>query len=168
MNCPFEAELSNIAPASNGLFALESAIYEIMAWEMPFEDLETDDVEKKYAAEKFPDVTRLLAGDIIRDCWAEKFDTSRDVEEAPAKIPNFLPFIDRYFHILDYPMETTLFIEACIGLSSTGLFSDLFWGFEAPGSLQTKAYTGRGCHIGMSAQRRRHISGGFRWLRHTF
>lgn len=64
------------------LFALGSAIYEIMAWEMPFEDLETDDVEKKYAAEVFPDVTRLLAGDVIRDCWTEKFDTSRDVEEA--------------------------------------------------------------------------------------
>jgi serine/threonine protein kinase len=68
------------------LFALGSAIYEIMAWEMPFEALETDDVEKKYAAEEFPDVTRLLAGDIIRDCWAEKFDTSRDVEEAIRKL----------------------------------------------------------------------------------
>jgi hypothetical protein len=57
-----------------------------MAWKMPFEDLETDDVEKRYAAEEFPDVTRLLAGDIIRDCWAEKFDTSRDVEEAIRKL----------------------------------------------------------------------------------
>ncbi|RDL35955.1 uncharacterized protein BP5553_06567 [Venustampulla echinocandica] len=64
------------------LFALGSAIYEIMAWEMPFEELETDDVEKKYAAEEFPDVTRLLVGDIIRDCWAEKFETSRHVEKA--------------------------------------------------------------------------------------
>ena len=35
---------------------------------MPFEDLETDDVEKKYATGEFPDVTRLLVGDIIRDC----------------------------------------------------------------------------------------------------
>ena len=68
------------------LFALGSAIYEIMAWEMPFEDLETDHVEKKYAAEEFPDVTRILAGDIIRDCWAKKFDTSRDVEEAIRKL----------------------------------------------------------------------------------
>jgi hypothetical protein len=69
---------------------------------MPFEDLETDDVEKKYATEVFPDVTRLLAGDIIRDCWTEKFDTSRDVEEAIRKLQQKLEFDlskDTSFHI---------------------------------------------------------------------
>lgn len=50
------------------LFALGFAIYKIIAWEMPFEDLETDDVKKKYAAKKFLDMTRLLARDIIRNC----------------------------------------------------------------------------------------------------
>ena len=50
------------------LFVLGSAIYEIIAWEMPFKDLETDDIEKKYTAEEFLDITRLLAGNIIRDC----------------------------------------------------------------------------------------------------
>jgi len=64
------------------LFALGSAIYETMSWKMPFEDLDDDDVEKMYAAEKFPDVTHLLAGNVIRDCWNEKFDTSKDVETA--------------------------------------------------------------------------------------
>ncbi|PMD18498.1 hypothetical protein NA56DRAFT_672340 [Hyaloscypha hepaticicola] len=49
------------------LFALGSTIYEIMTWEMPFEDLETNDIEKKYTVEEFPDITRLLAEDIIRD-----------------------------------------------------------------------------------------------------
>jgi len=68
------------------LFALGSAIYEIMAWGMPFEDLNTDDIEQKYAAEEFPDVTRLLAGDIIHKCWTEKFDTAKDVEEAIKKL----------------------------------------------------------------------------------
>ncbi len=68
------------------LFALGSSIYEITAWEMPFEDLKTDDVEKKYAAEEFPDVSRQLAGEIIRDCWAEKFNTAGDVEEAMRKL----------------------------------------------------------------------------------
>ncbi|KAI9737702.1 MAG: hypothetical protein M1818_005706 [Claussenomyces sp. TS43310] len=64
------------------LFALGSAIYEIMAWQMPFEDLGTEDIEKKYAAEEFPDVTHLVAGDVIRECWDERFDTARDVEKA--------------------------------------------------------------------------------------
>jgi len=68
------------------LFALGSAIYEIMAWEMFFEELGTDDVEVKYAAEEFPDVTFVLAGDIIRDCWDEKFKTAEDIERAIKKL----------------------------------------------------------------------------------
>jgi hypothetical protein len=57
-----------------------------MAWEMPFEELKTNEVEKKYAAEEFPDIARLLAGDIIHDCWAEEFESARDVEEALRKL----------------------------------------------------------------------------------
>ncbi len=68
------------------LFALGSAIYEIIAWEMPFEDFGSDDVERLYAAEEFPDLSGLVAADIIRDCWAEKFETARDVEEAIKKL----------------------------------------------------------------------------------
>ncbi len=64
------------------LFALGSAIYEIIAWEMPFEELGTDDVQKKYAAEEFPNLTGILAGDIIRDCWDEKFETAEVIERA--------------------------------------------------------------------------------------
>lgn len=64
------------------LFALGSAIYEIMAWEMPFEELGTDDVERKYALEEFPDVSGLLARKIIRECWNEQFDTAKDVHRA--------------------------------------------------------------------------------------
>ncbi|TAQ86451.1 hypothetical protein B7494_g5227 [Chlorociboria aeruginascens] len=62
------------------IFALRSAIYEIMSWKMPFEELDDDVVEKMYAAEKSPDITHLLVGNIIHDCWNEKFDTSKDVE----------------------------------------------------------------------------------------
>ncbi len=65
-----------------GLSALGSASYEIMSWKMPFEELDDDGVEKMYAAERFPDVTRLFAGDVIRDCWNEKFDTANEVEVA--------------------------------------------------------------------------------------
>ncbi|KAH6714571.1 kinase-like domain-containing protein [Leptodontidium sp. MPI-SDFR-AT-0119] len=85
------------------LFALGSAIYEIMAWEMPFEELGTDDVEKKYAAEEFPDVTCVLAGDIIRDCWDEKFDTAEDIEGAIQKLQQ-----KRQSGALSKPMDITL------------------------------------------------------------
>ena len=64
------------------LFALGSAIYEVMAWKEPFEGLEDDDVEKKYAAEDFPDITSLFAGDVVHACWKVKFDTASEVEDA--------------------------------------------------------------------------------------
>ncbi|PVH71959.1 kinase-like protein [Cadophora sp. DSE1049] len=85
------------------LFALGSAIYEIMAWKMPFEELGTDDVEKKYAAEEFPDVTCVLAGDIIRDCWDEKFETAKDIEGAIKKLQQ-----KRQSGALSKPMDITL------------------------------------------------------------
>lgn len=74
-----------------------------MAWEMPFEELGTDDVEKKYVAEEFPDVTCVLAGDIIRDCWDEKFDTAEDIEGAIKKLQQ-----KRQSGALSKPMDITL------------------------------------------------------------
>ncbi|KAH9216779.1 kinase-like domain-containing protein [Leptodontidium sp. 2 PMI_412] len=53
------------------LFALGSAIYETMSWKMPFEELDDDDVEKMPQRRN-----------VIRDCWNEKFETSKDVEKA--------------------------------------------------------------------------------------
>ncbi|KFY30748.1 hypothetical protein V493_01694 [Pseudogymnoascus sp. VKM F-4281 (FW-2241)] len=81
------------------LFALGSAMYEIMTWGKPFEDLGTDDIENKYSAEEFPDVTHLSTGDIIRRCWDEDFPRAEDVADAlcdlqqQPTIPQSLPMI---------------------------------------------------------------------------
>jgi hypothetical protein len=64
------------------LFAFGSALYEIMAWKMPFDKLKDEEVEKNYAEEKFPDITGLPVGDVIRRCWTEKFETAEDVQIA--------------------------------------------------------------------------------------
>ncbi len=61
------------------LLALGSALYEIMAWKMPFDGLQDEDVEKNYAEEKFPSVETLVLGDIIRHCWDEQVDSATDV-----------------------------------------------------------------------------------------
>jgi serine/threonine protein kinase len=61
------------------LFALGSAIYEIMAWKMPYDTLQDDEVERNYAEEKFPDVEGLLVGSVIWDCWNERFKSAEDV-----------------------------------------------------------------------------------------
>jgi len=61
------------------LFALGSALYEIVAWKMPFDALQDEEVEKSYAEEKFPGVEGLVLGDIIRRCWDEQVDSATDV-----------------------------------------------------------------------------------------
>jgi serine/threonine protein kinase len=61
------------------LFALGCAIYEIMAWKMPFAGITEDKTAKNYAIEVFPDTAGLLVGDVIRACWNEEFETAKDV-----------------------------------------------------------------------------------------
>jgi hypothetical protein len=61
------------------LFALGSALCEIVAWKMPFDGLQDEEVEKNYEEEKFPSVEALVLGDIIHCCWDEQVDSATDV-----------------------------------------------------------------------------------------
>lgn len=60
-------------------FALGCAVYEVTAWKVPFAGLSDREVEERYAGEEFPDVEVMLAGDIIRRCWEEGFQSAEDV-----------------------------------------------------------------------------------------
>ncbi len=64
------------------LFALGSAVYEIMAWEKPFEGLTYDEVEAKFENEEFPDVDGLAVGTTIRRCWDEKCEMAQEMVDA--------------------------------------------------------------------------------------
>ena len=64
------------------LFALGSAIYEIMVWAAPYEGLADKDIELKFAAEVFPGLEGVPAGHIIQMCWDEKYESSDEVVEA--------------------------------------------------------------------------------------
>ncbi|KAL1845445.1 hypothetical protein VTK73DRAFT_558 [Phialemonium thermophilum] len=64
------------------LFALGSAIYEMMAWSQPYEGMGDADIEEKYAAEEFPGLDGITASHIIRKCWAEEYESSDEVAEA--------------------------------------------------------------------------------------
>lgn len=66
-------------PSKRRLFALGSALYEIVAWKMPFAGLQDEEVERSYTEEKFPGVEGLVLGDIIRRCWDEQVDSATDV-----------------------------------------------------------------------------------------
>ncbi|KAB5559907.1 hypothetical protein GE09DRAFT_1285811 [Coniochaeta sp. 2T2.1] len=63
------------------LFALGSAMYEIMIWMRPFQDLDDGEVEAKYAREEFPDLEGITIGPIIKECWNEDFESAGEVVE---------------------------------------------------------------------------------------
>jgi serine/threonine protein kinase len=61
------------------LFALGSALYEIMAWNKPFPELVDHEVENRFARDEFPDVSNIGCGDIIQKCWQEKYESAEQV-----------------------------------------------------------------------------------------
>ena len=61
------------------LFALGSAIYEIMSWKKPFPELTDDEVLGQFEQEKFPDVSNVPCGNVVRKCWNEEYDGAESV-----------------------------------------------------------------------------------------
>lgn len=66
-------------PIKRELFALGSAIYEIMAWKKPFEGLEDEEVEARYAREEYPPLEGIPVAQTVRNCWNERYDGADDV-----------------------------------------------------------------------------------------
>ncbi|KAK3936797.1 kinase-like domain-containing protein [Diplogelasinospora grovesii] len=61
------------------LFALGSAIYEITTWKRPWQGLEDEEIESRYAREEFPPLDGNVAGSIISKCWKEVYETADEV-----------------------------------------------------------------------------------------
>lgn len=61
------------------LFALGSAIYEIMAWNRPFPALQDEEVEERYAQDEFPSLDGITTSLTIRNCWNEVYETADEV-----------------------------------------------------------------------------------------
>ncbi|KAH6631475.1 kinase-like domain-containing protein, partial [Chaetomium tenue] len=69
-------------PVKRELFALGSAVYEITAWKRPFEELDDEEVEARYAREEFPCVEGNVEGPVIQKCWNEEFECAKEVLDA--------------------------------------------------------------------------------------
>lgn len=61
------------------IFGLGSVIYFIMTDYYPYEDLSSDEVEKHYAVREFPDLSSVVAGAIIKQCWERQVETAKEV-----------------------------------------------------------------------------------------
>lgn len=72
-------EFSDRPVMKRELFALGSAIYEIMAWSKPYPEAHEDEVEKRYARDEFPCLGERGIDDIIWNCWNEVFETADEV-----------------------------------------------------------------------------------------
>ena len=63
------------------LFALGSTIYEMMTIKQPYEELDDEVIEAKYARGEFPAVDDVACGKVIRGCCTMRFDTAKAVHE---------------------------------------------------------------------------------------
>jgi len=61
------------------LFSLGSTIYTIITGQPPFRDLDSDEVETRYAARSFPDVSDQLCGHVIEGCWTGSISSAQQV-----------------------------------------------------------------------------------------
>lgn len=68
------------------IFALACGIYEIINWERLFPALDSWDKGDEWDLEHAPDTTHLLAGEVMRDCWDEKYETADEVLAALLKV----------------------------------------------------------------------------------
>lgn len=64
------------------LFALGSTLYEIMTGRSPYEETPSDEVERLYEAQQFPDVTSIPCGELIRRCWRGEANSAHEIEKA--------------------------------------------------------------------------------------
>lgn len=64
------------------LFAVGSAIYEIMTGHEPYETLDSiddlEEIEALFSNQKFPSTEGILAHRVIENCWRQRYDSARE------------------------------------------------------------------------------------------
>ncbi|KAM3446742.1 hypothetical protein MY3296_009385 [Beauveria thailandica] len=69
---------------ADDLFALGSVLYYIQTGHEPYDDLTEDEVQDRFTAMAFPDVSSLLYGEIIHRCWTGDWSNARQIVDALA------------------------------------------------------------------------------------
>lgn len=72
-------EYTSIPTMATDLFALGSAIYEIMTGREPYEELREVEVEERYTKRQFPVVDAVVGGEIIQRCWMVRYDSALQI-----------------------------------------------------------------------------------------
>lgn len=74
---PRDANESNTV--ASDLFAFGSSLYELVAGEAPYEDLEGELIQSLFEAGEFPETEGLLFGHIIKGCWTGVYSSAEDI-----------------------------------------------------------------------------------------
>ncbi|RAK91246.1 kinase-like protein, partial [Aspergillus costaricaensis CBS 115574] len=83
----------NVPPVyGDDIFGLGSLIYFIMTGTYPYKDILSDEVEKLYEVQQFPDVSNVLCGFVISECWRGQIHSAQAVHDAVAAVEvEYLP-----------------------------------------------------------------------------
>ena len=68
------------------IFSLGSLLYFIVTGSYPHAEIASDEVEKLFEVHRFPDVSSLICGPIIMQCWHRQVDSAQDVYDSLAAI----------------------------------------------------------------------------------
>jgi len=64
------------------LFAFGSTIYTIITGLYPFQEMNSDEVIKRYEAHEWADVTGILCGEMIERCWRCEITSAQEIYDA--------------------------------------------------------------------------------------
>jgi serine/threonine protein kinase len=67
------------ASVRKDLLALGSTIYEIMTGESPYPEQANSEVKRQFEARQFPNLTGILCGECIRQCWLGEVNSAQEV-----------------------------------------------------------------------------------------
>jgi serine/threonine protein kinase len=70
-------EVNLESTVASDLFALGSSIYELVAGEYPYKDMDEELIQSLFEAREFPEIDRLVFGHIIRGCWMGVYASQR-------------------------------------------------------------------------------------------
>jgi serine/threonine protein kinase len=77
----------NVPPVfADDIFSLGSLVYFIMCGFYPYQEVSSDEVGKLYEALQFPDVSTVIGGPIILQCWCRQVDSVQAVYDGLSAI----------------------------------------------------------------------------------
>ena len=76
---------------ASDIFTIGSLIYEIITGRPPYDELEEDEVEKRFKRAEFPSTANLDLGKVIRGCWAAELQQCEVLDDV-------LMYEDRYMY----------------------------------------------------------------------